>query len=247
MKTRPLLKVILALSLSLPGCIPNWTPVTGLVDLPALPAVSRISQSGASTETAPDASHAAAQSLLLSLTLPHEWNYVMRGDDLLASRDGMFLQHIQVERIPIDQTDQSDGAFPQAAFSSKQWPVRTGRYLTGTLTPGMSPLDVAEAVLASRRNNEGVSAVEVLEMTPRTVAGHPGFRIVLQFHVAVPPNTPYAKPVPGMQRSTPYRSVCYGFMKGEWLYVIGYTATKRYYFERDAETFEDVMRGLAAR
>lgn len=247
MKSRPFLKGILVLSFFLSGCIPRWTPAKGVVDLPALSAINPINQSGASTETAPYASLSTSQSLHLSLNLPRDWNYVMRGDDLLASRDGMFLQHIHVERIRIDQTDQSDGAFPQAALSSKQWPVRTGRYLTGRLSSGMSPLDVAEAVLASRKNNKEIFDVEVVDIVPRTVAGNPGFRTILHFHVFVPPNTPYDKPVPFMQRSTPYRSVCYGFMEGEWLYVIGYTAAKRYYFDRDTETFEEVVRGLTAR
>ena len=256
MKPRPFLTGILVVSLLVSGCIPRWVPAEGVVDLPALSAVNPIGQSGASTETPSDAYLSTAQSRPLSLVLPRGWNYVMRGDDLLASRDGMFLQHIHIERIRIDQTDQTeqteqtdqtDGAFPLAALSSKQWPVRTGRYLMGRLTPGMSPLDVAEAVLLSRKNNKGIFDVQVLEMVPWTVAGTPGFRTVLDFHVSVPPNTPYGKHVPSMQRRTPYRSVCYGFIEGELLYVIGYTAAKRYYFERDTETFEEVVRGLTVR
>lgn len=244
---RPFLTGILVVSLFLSGCIPRWVPAEGVVDLPALSAVGSIGQSGPSTETPSDASLSTAQSRRLSLVLPRGWNYVMRGNDLLASRDGMFLQHIHIERIRIDQTDQSDGAFPLAAISSKQWPVRTGRYLMGRLTPGMSPLEVAEAVLESRKNNKGIFDAEVLEMVPWTVAGTPGFRTVLDFYVFVPSNIPYGKPVPFVQRRTPYRSVCYGFLKGEWLYVVGYTAAKRYYFERDKETFEEVLRGVTVR
>lgn len=247
MKPRPFLTGILVVALFLSGCIPRWVPAEGVVDLPALVAVSRVSQSGASTETTPFPPISETRSLHLSLVLPRGWNYVMRGEDLLASRDGMFLQHIHVERIRIDQADQSDGAFPQAAFSSRQWPVRTGRYLTGRLASGMSPLHVAGAVLESRKNNKGIFNVEILETVPWEVAGTPGFRTVLDFHVSVPPNTPYGRPVPFMQRMTPYRSICYGFMKGEWLYVIGYTAARRHYFERNRETFEEVVRGVTVR
>lgn len=247
MKPRPFLSGILVMALSLTGCISRWAPAEGEIDLPALAAVNRVSQTGALSETAPFPPISETRSLHLSLVLPRGWNYVMRGGDLLASRDGMFLQHIHVERIRIDQPDQSDGPFPQAALSYSQWPVRTGRYLTGRLASGMSPLDAAEAVLQSRKNNKGIFNVEILETVPWAVAGTPGFRTVLDFHVSVPPNTPYGRSVPFMQRMTPYRSICYGFMKGEWLYVIGYTAARRYYFESNRETFEEVVRGVTVR
>lgn len=247
MNLRPFLAGVIALSLMGSGCVPRWTVAEGVVDLPALSPLNPMDQTGTQGETPPIASQAAASSRHLSLLLPRGWNYVMRGDDLVASREGMFLQQIHVERISIHHTDQSDGAFPYAALSSKQWPVRTGRYLTASLEAGMSPLEVAGAVAASRKNNKGIFDVDIKEMIPWTLAGNPGFRAVLDFSVAVPPNTPYGVPVPGRERKTPYRSVCYGFLNDEWLYVISYTGAKRYYFDRDAERFEEVVRGLTIR
>jgi hypothetical protein len=35
-----------------------------------------------------------------------------------------------------------------------------------------------------------------------------------------------------------YRSIYCGFMLGDWFYGISYTAAVRYYFDRDADTFE---------
>jgi hypothetical protein len=53
---------------------------------------------------APEASKTAA-SRRVSFALPDGWHWVMRGDDFVATKDGVFLQNIFVERIRADQAE----------------------------------------------------------------------------------------------------------------------------------------------
>jgi hypothetical protein len=47
-----------------------------------------------------------------------------------------------------------------------------------------------------------------------------------------------------LKPSPVYRSIYCGFMLDEWFYGISYTAALRYYFERDAATFEAFLESI---
>jgi len=222
--------VVLVAFLVAPACVARWERAPGVQILPeTLPDryVGREESGTGPTKVA--GSDNSFRSRRLSLSLPGGWNQVLRENDLFASRDGAFLQHILVERIHVDQTGGLDGPFSLAAVSTKQWPVRTVPYMKKRLAPGMSPSEVAEVVLESRRNNPGISNLVVGEVVPQNVAGHPGFMIEYDFRVTV------------AALKTPYRTVYYGFLQDKWLYGISYTAARRYYFERDVGSFEAVI------
>jgi hypothetical protein len=165
----------------------------------------------------------------VTLTLPQGWSSVMRGNDLVATNDGVFLQNIEVERIHVSEVKHSDGAFPLAAISSKLWPLRTVRSMSLRFAPGMSPADAAEVILASRANNGGVTEFRRQEVTLQTIAGHDGFKATFDFRLSVG------------QRTTPYRSTYCGFMLEDWFYGISYTAASRHYFAKDETAFEAVL------
>jgi hypothetical protein len=210
------------------ACTPGWkkagesqdlSPVQGRAHAPVDP-------------SGPPRDGEADPSLRLSLTLPAGWNRVMRGDEFIATRDGVYLQNIIVERIHVDQTDQSDGPFPFAALTSKLWPVRTARYAKERFAPGMPPDGAARIVLESRRNNPGISDFRSGGILPAEIAGKPGFRTTYGFRVTL------------TRRSTPYKTVYCGFMYGNWFYGISYTAASRHYFDRDLPAFEAVLKSL---
>lgn len=157
---------------------------------------------------------------------------VMRGDDFVATRDGVFLQNIFVERIHVDQVELYSGMFPLAALSSKQWPLRTVKSMKKRFAPGMSPTDAADVLLDSRRNDPAVAGLEVREIATRTIAGNRAFKAVFDFRLRDPGRMPL------------YRSVYYGFMLEDWFYSIGYTAALRQYFQKDAEAFESVLQSF---
>jgi predicted small lipoprotein YifL len=223
----------IVLLLEAAACGLGWKHGGGPLVLPASHSHFSRSRDAVPDDAAAAVARNVAPPRRVSLALPEGWNWVMRGDDFVATRDGVFLQNIVVERIHVGQSTQSAGAFPLAALSSKQWPVRTVTHLKKRFAPGMSAGSAAEVVLDSRRNDPAVAGLEVREIATRTVAGNPAFKLVFDFGLNVPARMPR------------YRSVCYGFLRKEWYYGIEYTAAARHYFGKDAETFESLVRSVA--
>ena len=213
--------------LSTTACNPGWKRQHGVQVLPGVDLYNSPGYNSPGSETPP-----MAVSRSVAFTLPDGWYWVWRGDDFITTRDGVFLQNITVERIHADQIEQSDGMFPQAAISSKQWPFRTVKYLKKRFASGMSPMDVADVVLSSRANNPGVASLEIKEVMMQTVAGYQGFKTVYDFRLDI------------QGRKTPYRTLSYGFMLDDWFYGISYSAALRYYFPKDAEASNSVLRSF---
>lgn len=165
----------------------------------------------------------------MTLTLPEGWRSTRKGNDLVITRDGVFLEHVLVERIRVDQVDPSNRISLTQAISPQLWRVRTIKYMTRRFTPGMSAVDAAEVILASRANNPGLTELRRREVRLEPVSGQPGFRATFDFRLEV------------QGRRTPYRTVYCGFMLDEWFYGISYTAASRYYFERGAGDFEKIL------
>lgn len=224
---RPALFCVCILFLAgMTGCAPSWNHEGGRQILPPshyyLPAN-------------PGEERKSLESGRVSFTVPDGWHWFIRGQDLIATRDGVFLQQIFLERIHIAQIDQEvDGAFPLAVLSSKQWPVRTAKSLTTRFIAGMPPADAAEVLLESRRNDPSIVDLEIRKVVTRTIAGQQAFRALFEFRLKA-----------SMAGQLPlYRSVYCGFMQGGWFYGISYTAAARYYFDRDAATFETFLESI---
>jgi hypothetical protein len=227
--------VVLALT-GMTACTPTWNHDGGARTLPAS-YVSLASTTAAplKVEIAPSNDDGTVHSRPVFFVIPDGWHWFVRGDDLIATRDGVFLQQIFIERIHVDQVDQTvTGAFPLAALSTKQWPVRTVKSMTKRFAAGMSPADAAEILLESRRNDQGITDVQVLTVATRTIAGQPAFRALFEFRLKGPAELPLPL----------YRSIYCGFMFGDWFYGISYTAAARYYFDRDAGTFEMLLENI---
>jgi len=46
------------------------------------------------------------------------------------------------------------------------------------------------------------------------------------------------------KRGLEYKSLYYGFMKGEWFYGIRYNAPQRHYYEKELKTFRKFVESL---
>ena len=205
------------------ACAPTWKNAAGAVTLS--PAYFH------SKGEADDAT-SAPESRRVSFAVPEGWHWYLRGDDFIATRDGVFLQQILVERLHLDQVHQKHGG--GGAWSSSAWPVRTAKSLTKRFAAGMPPAAAAEVLLGSLGNDPSVIDLEVRKIVTRTVAGQQAFRAVFDFRLkgaAVDP-------------SPLYRSAYCGFVFGDWFYGISYTAAARYYFDRDAGTFETFLESV---
>jgi hypothetical protein len=207
------------------ACTPTWNHTTGAQTLPS----SHVSLAPAAGDIQTSDPGRTAVSSPVAFVIPAGWHWFDRGDDLIATKDGVFLQQIFIERIHIDQVKQDvAGAFPLAVFSSKQWPTRTVESLKKRFTAGMLSADAADVLLESRRNDPKVTELQVQKVVTRMIADRQAFRTVFDFRLK-----------DAVLRPSPlYRSVYCGFMLDDWFYGFSYTAALRYYFEKDADTFE---------
>jgi hypothetical protein len=223
MRRRAILGLALLALVAHPACVSTWKSARGPESLS--PAFAGSMEDG-------EAAAEARRSCRLTFTLPAGWHWYVRGDDLIATRDGVFLQQIVVERLHAGQADREVRAF--GAWSSSAWPVRTRKNLTRPFAWGMPPEEAAEVLLGSRGNDPSVADLEVRKVVTRTIAGRQAFRAQFEFRL----KSPVVEPSPL------YRSIYCGFVVGDWFYGIGYTATARYNFERDAGTFETFLDSL---
>jgi hypothetical protein len=176
-----------------------------------------------------------AESCGVTFVVPEGWHWFVRGEDLIATRDGVFLQHLFIERIHVDQTDQDIlGTFWLVAWSSKKWPTRTVTSLKKRFAPAMSPANAAEVLLESRQNDPSVTGIRVRELSTQTIAGHQAFRLVFDFRLKDSV----------LEASPLYRSIYCGFMVDRWFYGISYTAALRHYFPRDSQAFETFLESV---
>lgn len=222
------------------ACHPPWRQTEGVQVLPkAYP--------GAAFPTA-DEERLASRRIVIAF--PSGWRWAMKREYTMATRDGVFLQNILIERIHVDQAQPKIiTSESETAQSAWQWPFRTIRYLKKRFVEGMDPTEEADVILDSRANNPGVTDLQIREVAPLRFAGNLGFKAVFDFRLNTPEyrnmllgGTMSVVDVSG--RKTPYRSVYYGFMRGQWFYGISYTAALRHYFERDAAAFESVLQSF---
>ena len=94
---------------------------------------------------------------------------------------------------------------------------------------GMLPQEVSAVLIDNITLIEGVASSDVIENVPAQFAGIDGFRVVLRLHFKS-----------GEER----QCALYGGMSGDWVFEIFYTAPPRYYFGRDLESFEGVVRSF---
>ncbi len=208
------------------ACAPTWKSAGGAATLSPAYFHPKGETEGAAT---------APESRGVSFTVPEGWHWYPLGDDFIATRDGVFLQQILVERLHIDQVEQKfGGAFSLAVWSSRAWPVHTAKSLTKRFVAGMPPADAAEVLLGSRANDPSVAGLEARKIVTRTIAGQQAFRALFDFRLKGSVVDP----------SPLYRSAYCGFVVGDWFYGISYTATARYYFDRDAGAFETFLESV---
>ena len=92
--------------------------------------------------------------------LPQGWMRVQSAPYLLATRDGLALQNIAIERLDVRE------------------PLKNTKK---RLQPGMTPFEAAEVALDNLALRPGVNDLETAEIVPATVDGHDGFKAVCAY------------------------------------------------------------------
>jgi hypothetical protein len=141
-----------------------------------------------------------------SFAAPGGWMMASQSDDTVLSIDGPQLQAIHVT---------FHGEMPATKAA---------------LDPAAPPSELAELYIAELQNLTG-SQVEVVENTPATVAGKPGFRLRVRHnrHAQHAPVDAYE---------------IYAVGHGSGLYVLSYGAFETYLFERDRAAFEELVKSF---
>lgn len=103
------------------------------------------------------------------------------------------------------------------------------RHTKKRLARGMLPQEAAEVIIDNYSSDRSNVDFEVKENSPARVAGFPGFRLTFAYRTR-----------DGLRVKVVY----YGFVKDDALYGLRYTAPQRYYFDRDLESFEKVLRSF---
>lgn len=145
------------------------------------------------------------ESYNFSVELPHGWMKWNKGEHLFITRDGVPLQFIQIGRMKIED------------------PLK---HTKKKFSKGMLPQEAAEVYLDDLVSNSNILNLEIIENTPATINGIPGFKVVYAY-----------KNKDGLK----LKGILYGFIAGDWFYTIHYHAAQRYYFEKDVKTFEKVL------
>jgi hypothetical protein len=103
------------------------------------------------------------------------------------------------------------------------------KYTKKKFRRGMSPLEQAEVFLDNMASSPNRTAFNVQSKKPSQVAGHQAFRTEYSY-----------KDRDGLL----YKGLLYGFMQNNWFYIIRYEAPNRYYYTRDKEKFENVVKSV---
>lgn len=143
--------------------------------------------------------------LQLELKVPEGWMVATFSEGLFVTRHGLELDSIHVRRWKLDQEVKG-----------------TGRNLEGSL----SALEIAEISLDSRRLDDGVAGLEVLENRPRQVDGRTCYEIDYRFRDAT-----------GLRM----RTAEVGCAVGPYIYRFEYRAADQHYFDAERPGFVELV------
>ena len=93
----------------------------------------------------------------------------------------------------------------------------------------MLPQEAAQVIVDEISCDQSVLDFQVKENTPARVNEYEGFRLRFTH-----------KNRDGLT----FKTVYYGFLIGDRFYSVRYNAAKRYYFDKDRATFEEVLQSL---
>ena len=119
-----------------------------------------------------------------------------------------------------------EGPFLQYVLIQDRPVDRPFRHTKKKLLKDMLPEEAAQVVIDEIVSDQTVVNLEVTENVPTEINGHDGFRLAFTYR---------------NKDGLTFKTIYYGFIKGEKLYSIRYTAAKRYYFEKDIQAFETLL------
>ncbi len=147
--------------------------------------------------------------LTFQAVVPEGWREIPNEEAMLfMTRDGGYKQFVLIRERPV---------------------AEPFRFTQRVLTAQMEPAEAAALVVQELSADTQIRDFQLLENTPATIAGHPGFRLTFTYADA---------------DGFVFKSIYCGFIRGETFYTIRYGATREDYFAKDLKTFEEVMQSF---
>jgi hypothetical protein len=119
-----------------------------------------------------------------------------------------------------------EGGYKQFVLIRERSLSEPFQFTKKTMNPGMMPEAAAEIVVNEILADSNVRNFSVTENIPARIAGNSGFRLVFVYTDA---------------DGFVFKTLYYGFIKGDTFYNIRYGATQEEYFQKDLKTFEKVF------
>jgi hypothetical protein len=122
-----------------------------------------------------------------------------------------------------------DGGYKQFVLIRERPLAEPFQFTQKTLQPGMLPEAAAEIIANEILADTNIRNFSVTENTPARIAGNSGFKLAFVYTDA---------------DGYVFKTIYYGFIKGDTFYNIRYGASQDEYFQKDLKTFEEVFKSF---
>jgi hypothetical protein len=122
-----------------------------------------------------------------------------------------------------------EGPFYQYALVQQRPVDRPFQHTKKRLKPDMLPQEAAEVLADEMLSDENLHNMKIIENAPAQVNGSQAFKLLFT----------YADP-----EGRIYKTVYYGFLQGDFLYSLRFTAASNEYFDRDLNTFDSMLQSF---
>jgi len=119
-----------------------------------------------------------------------------------------------------------DVAYNQYALIQERPLHKPFKHTNKQIRPGMLPQEAAGIILDEISSDINLSNFQLIANTPASIAGHQGFKILFTYKD---------------QYGVEFKTLYYGFVRGETFYNLRYTAKKADYFVNELATFQKFL------
>ena len=119
-----------------------------------------------------------------------------------------------------------DGPFLQYVRIQKRPLDKSFQNTKKKIRKGMLPQEAAGIIIDELASDRYLMNLSIIENAPAMVDGHAGFKILFSYND---------------KKGAPFKTLYYGFISGNSLYNLRFNAAKRHYFDKDIETFEQIV------
>jgi len=120
-------------------------------------------------------------------------------------------------------------AFEQYILIQQRPVDKPFKHTKRTFNKEMLPQEAAEVIIDEIMSDRVVLNFKVIENAPAVVNQYDGFRVVFTY-----------KNKEGLE----FKTIYYGFLRGDWFYSLRYNAHENHYSENDVQTFERVLKSF---